>query len=106
MKLDLRARGVRVTDKLKDHVERRVHFALGRFGDKVRKVRVTLEDVNGPRGGVDTLCRIQAHLAPRGTLVIEETRLHAFSAVALAADRVGRTMRRRLERWGARRRGR
>ena len=106
MKLNLRARGVRMSDKLRDHVERRVHFALGRFGDRVRKVNVMLEDVNGPRGGYDTVCRIQAHLAPRGTLIVEETRLHAFSAVALAADRIGRSMKRHLGRLATRRKGR
>lgn len=106
MKLSMRAKGLRLTGKLREHVERRLHFALGRFSDRVRGVSVLLEDVNGPRGGLDTRCKIRARLAPSGTVVVEETRLHAFSAVALAADRAGRLMSRRLERLGRRRKGR
>ena len=48
MKLELRAKGVRMTDGLRSFIEKRLGFALGRFGHRVRSVRVLLTDINGP----------------------------------------------------------
>ena len=53
MKLNVRTEGVQITEGLLEHVDRKLRFALGRFGDHVRDVRVRLKDVNGPRGGED-----------------------------------------------------
>lgn len=105
MKLELHAKGLTLTDGLRAHVERKLRFALGRFGARVRSVRVQLQDLNGPRGGEDIRCQIQAHLAPTGTLTIQETRRDPFAAVARACDRVSarvtrHIVRRRLQRKG------
>jgi hypothetical protein len=40
-------------DFLPDHIERRLRFALARFGSRVERVIVFLHDRNGPRGGID-----------------------------------------------------
>lgn len=106
MKLELRSKGVRLTKKLENHIRRRVRFALDRFGDRVRVVRVWLTDVNGPKGGADIQCQIRAHLEPKGALVIEDLRDDPFSAVAQASKRIGRRITRHFERLGARRRSR
>ena len=106
MKLELKAKGIRVTKKLKTHVERQLRFAMGRFGDRVRRVRVHLTDINGPKGGDDIQCRIQTHLAPRGELVIRETRGDAFSAIVRASARASHSVSRHLARRHMRRRGR
>ena len=43
-------------------VERRIQYALNRFSSQVRTVQVTLSDVNGPKGGSDSLCRFKVLL--------------------------------------------
>ena len=49
---------VECTDELREFVQRKLAFALSRFADRVQSVDVLLDDVNGPRGGIDQRCRL------------------------------------------------
>ena len=106
MKLELRAKGIQVTEKLRAHIDQRLRSALGRFGDRVRRVSVSLKDINGPKGGEDIRCEIRAQIANSGSLVIQETNTNSFAAVARASARARQTLARQIGRIKARRRGR
>ena len=41
MKIDIRGHRIEVTEALRTHIERRLQFALGRFGARVTAVTVT-----------------------------------------------------------------
>ncbi len=98
MKIVIRAHQIDLTPALRDHVRRRLEFALGRLGPAVRAVKVTLADVNGPRGGVDKLCRMRIVGDQLPALVIEAAAADLPAAVDLAAERAGRTVVRARER--------
>jgi ribosome-associated translation inhibitor RaiA len=104
VKLQLHAKGVRLTDELRRHVERRARFALRRFGERVRHITVRLTDVNGPKGGTDIQCCVLAALSPSGEIVIREMHSDPFSAVSRACERARHGLARRLERLRTRRR--
>ena len=106
MKIDIQSQGIPVTSDVRDHTVRRLSFALARAAARVRRVKVQVSDVNGPRGGIDKRCRIQASLDGIGDIVIEDTEANLFQAISRAADRVGRNVMRRLERGSARARTR
>lgn len=106
MNLKLRSRKVHVTQELRRHIETRLAFALARFGHRVRGILVHLSDVNGPRGGEDIHCRVEALLSPGGSLQIEETSCDPFQAVARASNRMSQRLGRHLKRVQSRRRGR
>ena len=106
MQLDVRTSGLPMTDGLREFVERKLRYALGRFGQRVRHVRVRLTDVNGPKKGEDIRCLIHARLVPGGTLTIEEQRADPFVAVARATERASRRLARELDKLHTRRRGR
>ncbi len=106
MELEIRTKGVRLTKDLFERIERCLGFALGRRRDRVERVRVHLTDINGPRGGDDIRCQIEAQLSPTGTLIVHETRRNALEAVALCTRRVGRRLARHLERRQTKRRRR
>jgi putative sigma-54 modulation protein len=106
MKLEMRTRGIPLTQQLKDHIEKRFRLALARFDGRLRRVHVLVEDVNGPRGGEDIQCRIRAELPHTKDLVINEVHSDPFAAVARASTRISRVLSRRLEHLNARRRGR
>jgi ribosomal subunit interface protein len=97
MKIETRTRGV-YAPELDRHVEARLRRVLGRFAHRVRHVGVVLRDLNGPRGGEDTHCRVQLHLRPAGLIVAEDVRETALEAVASAADRARRRLNKTLER--------
>jgi hypothetical protein len=59
MRVSLKALGL-AEDGLADFVNRRATTALGRFSNRVHTVTVRLQDLNGPKGGVDKRCTIEA----------------------------------------------
>lgn len=98
MHIEIQARGFHLTEGLRARAERRVRFALGSLGGRVRHVIVRLADENGPRGGVDKRCTIRANLPGTPPVVIEHQEADLYVAIDRAADRVGRAVSRRLER--------
>ena len=103
MRIDIQSRGFALTHALREYAERRLRFALVHAGDRTLRVTVRLVDVNGPRGGIDKRCRIQATLNGLGELVIEDTQTNLYLAIDRAADRAGRNVMRRLAHLNARR---
>lgn len=74
---------------------RRLEFALGRFGPRVRSLAIRLKDVNGPKGGVDKVCLVAVRLTvPRCEIVIEDGDADAAVAIDRAVDRAGRAVAR------------
>ena len=106
MNLEIRARGVELSDDLKEHIDRSFRFAITRFGERIQRVRVVLHDVNGPRGGEDIHCKVRVNLVGPGEVIVDEISLDPFVAVARASERVSQSIARRLARKNARRRGR
>lgn len=94
----LHAGKTRPAADLRRHIERKLQFALARFSGHVAKVMVLLRDVNGPRGGVDKSCRILAKVRGCGVVVADVVDTTWHAAVDRAADRIGRTVARGLER--------
>jgi ribosome-associated translation inhibitor RaiA len=94
VRIELRGRAVEVTAALRPHAERRVRFALGRFGAAVRRVSVQLDDVNGPRGGVDKRVRVVVGLASSGEVIIEDESASLPTLFDRSVERAGRAVAR------------
>lgn len=106
--IDLRSSNVPISVALREHVARRLDFAIRRFAHRIQRVIVRLVDVNGPRGGPDKRCRIVAYLDGSEVVLVEATDSDAYAAVSQAAirldERVARALTRRRPRTLARRR--
>jgi len=91
---------VEVTPSLREYIDRRLYFALGRFGTAIDHVTVRVGDINGPRGGVDKHCLIVVKLRATGSnsIAVEGNDQDLQAAVARASDRIGRTVARAIER--------
>lgn len=98
MQIVIQARGFALTTGLREHIERRIRFALDWAKYHVRKVSVRLSDLNGPRGGEDKRCHIQVAIPGGADVVIEDTEADLYVAIDRAADRTRRTLARRVER--------
>ena len=98
MRLELRGRHLAVSSSLRQQAERRLGFALGRFGGLVERVALRVEDVNGPRGGIDKQCRVVVGLRRAGEVVVEAADGDVYVLIDRAAQRAGRAVRRRVER--------
>jgi len=98
MKIEIRGTGMKVTGALREHVIRRLRFAVSRFGPRLRRIEVRLDDVNGPRGGIDKRCRVAVGVRSGSAIVVEEADADMYAAISRAADRTGRAVARRIER--------
>jgi len=98
MELEIRRQDAHLDQEMREFVERRISFALGPFEDKLSRVSVSLDDVNGPRGGADKQCRIVVTLPGGITVKVEDVDVDMASAVGRAADRVATAVTRRIER--------
>lgn len=99
MLLTIHTSGIQATGSLKEYIERRVSFALDRFSETIHSVSVTLQDTNGPRGGVDQMCRIRVQLVGQRKPIVAETTHEALrAAIDVAADCAGRSVARALDR--------
>jgi hypothetical protein len=87
-----------VGEGIRQSVGRRLHLALGRFQRRIERVRVRLEDANGPRGGVDQRCRILVRLYGLNDVVIEHLDADVYGALDRAAGRAASAVARRLDR--------
>lgn len=106
--IDLRSPNLPISVALREHVVRRLDFALRRFSHRIERVVVRIVDINGPKGGPDKRCRIVAHLEKAQIVLVEATDSDAYVAVSQAAirldERVSRALTRRDPRALARRR--
>ena len=98
MQISIQANGFSLTEGLRAHVERRMRAALGWSGGHLRRLAVSLSDINGPRGGRDKRCKVQVRLAGGAEVVIEDTETDLYAAIDRAAERADRAVVRRMER--------
>ncbi|MBJ6761814.1 HPF/RaiA family ribosome-associated protein [Myxococcaceae bacterium JPH2] len=98
MRIEIRARHFTLTETLRTHVERRARFAMGRLSDRVREVTVRLEDINGPRGGVDKVAKVTVRLEHGGQLASEAMDASYAAAVDRALERAGHAVSKALGR--------
>ena len=99
MRIDIPARGFDLTEGLREHTVRRLQFALSWASGEVREVRVCLSDPNGARGGNDKRCQIKIPIEGNQNLLVEDAQSDLYLAIDRAADRSGRAMARRLQRF-------
>ena len=98
MQIDIQALNIPLSLDIREHVERRLGFAVSAHDEHILRVIVRLSDINGPRGGKDKCCQIQVVLPHLADVVIQDTEVELSTAIDRAADRVGRTVTRRLDR--------
>jgi ribosome-associated translation inhibitor RaiA len=98
MHIDIHTQGFTLTTGLREHVEHRLAYALSHAGASITRLTVRLSDVNGPKGGEDKRCLIEARLKQIPAVVIEDVEADLYVAIDRAAERAGRTLARRLAR--------
>lgn len=82
----------------RDYVRRKLGSKLGKFAASIERVSVRVEDMNGPRGGVDQSCRIKVVLRGLPSVVFESRDASLSGAVDAALSGVQRAVRRTTQR--------
>jgi putative sigma-54 modulation protein len=94
----IRQIGVELTAEARESMELRLEQALRCLGRRIQKVNAFFSDLNGPKGGIDKLCRVVVHLKRQPSLVIEDRDSELGNLIDRIVDRVGQTATRLLDR--------
>lgn len=81
-----------VTEAMAGHITLHMDHLKHRFGDRVQSMAVRLTDVNGPRGGEDKVCRLQARIENHPSINTEGRHADLYTAISQAAQRMERTL--------------
>lgn len=81
----------------RESIRRKLGRKLGKFADDIERTSVRIEDVNGPRGGVDKLCRIKVVMSGMPSVVAEDQDHELRTAIDGALARAERAVRRAVE---------
>ena len=82
----------------KTYLRRKLGRKLGKFASSIERTSVRVEDVNGPRGGVDKRCRIKVVLTGLPSVVVEERHQSLQAALDGALGRAERAVRQTTQR--------
>jgi ribosome-associated translation inhibitor RaiA len=93
MHIEFRIQNTDPAEVLKRYIERRLRFALGRFGDRVVQITVRIAG-----NANEKECRITTELQPFGRIAVKETDSDLLAAVDRATGRVGRLVGREVHR--------
>ena len=96
MLINIYGHGLSVTSAIREHVDKRIRFALSRIGHRLRRIDVRLSDLNGPRGGMDKRCLIEVRINRHPPVVVTDVQSDLYSSIDRASARAGRTVMRRL----------
>jgi ribosomal subunit interface protein len=94
MQVELRTVKADIAEVLRRYLERRLRFALGRFGERVGPVSVTVS--RDDRG--DATCRIRTQIVPFGRIEARDNDPDLFVAIDRVSGKVGRLFARQLQR--------
>ena len=96
-------KGLRRKGKVARKIEHAVSSALDRFKHTIHEVRLSVVDINGPRGGLDKMCRVMLRLRPGGLLVATahgtSPEHAAHEALRRLNESITRTLSRRRKRF-------
>ena len=97
MSIQIHSRTQHLNEDLRCYIQRRFDFALSQRYEQIKRILVTLSDINGPKGGEDKRCQVIIQLAKQDDIVIEDIQSDFYIAVDRAASRSSRALSRCLE---------
>jgi len=95
---NIRVSGAKLTDDDRVYIRRKLGMKLGKFATSIERVSVRVNDVNGPRGGVDHHCRVKVVLSGLPSVVFESRAAELRDAINGALTGSERGVRRIVRR--------
>jgi len=90
MRIDVRDRGLKVGDGLRNYVGLRLMSVLDHLAGQVEGVTVRLADVDAASGGIGKRCRMLARLTSSREVHVVEADPGLYAAIDRAAERLAR----------------
>ncbi|WP_442505428.1 hypothetical protein SH528x_004215 [Novipirellula sp. SH528] len=98
MKITVATSIERLSPSARDSIRSLISSTLARFAPRITQVSVSVVDENGPRGGVDKLCRVNVLMPGVGTVTTKARHEKLMAAVSEAARRARRIVVTKMKR--------
>ena len=98
MQMEIRRKNTRLGRFARREIAQALATALRRFHAEIQRIRVYVENLNGPRGGIDKRCRVEVQMRRGKSFRIGEEGGVWSSVVTRLARRVARHFGRRVNR--------
>lgn len=95
---NIRVFGVDLSREERARIRHGLGVKLGKYGTSIERATVRVLDVNGPRGGIDKLCRIKVVLSGLPSVVFESQARTLKDAINGALSGTERAVRRSVQR--------
>lgn len=97
--------GVHISEALERQIYESLETIDRRFGDQLTRIEVHFQDINGPKGGENKHCSIEAR--PRGLdpVIAENTAEDAYDSVRGAARKLENVLGKRFGKLASKQRG-
>ncbi|WP_437615614.1 HPF/RaiA family ribosome-associated protein [Sorangium sp. So ce834] len=94
----MRTIGVDLDPTDREYIRLKLGRRLSKFGTSIERISVRLTDTNGPRGGIDKICRIKVVLSGLPSVVAEHRDESKRAAIDGALSRIEPAVRSRVGR--------
>jgi ribosome hibernation promoting factor len=102
--LDVRARGFDLTPSMYRRAVDHIAAKVAKHTRVISNLSVRLQDVNGPKGGLDKRCRVELQMAGFAPIIVDETDQDAYTAMDVAGERLRKVVGQVLDERRSRRR--
>ncbi|WP_419811094.1 HPF/RaiA family ribosome-associated protein [Bacterioplanoides sp.] len=96
MQIEIQSRNIPLTKELRSLLKKRVEFAFNRFHHRIQKIRVRLDDINGPKGGIDKDCQFYLTLPDQPDVVVRSQASEIEAAISKTASRSASALSRKF----------
>ena len=103
MRLLIVSGNLRLSEAMREYLNWRARFALGRLAAVLRAVRISVRDENGARGGGHKRCRVLLYPRRGGTIVVETSGEQLKPLIDRTLARASRTLARAVKHAAVRR---
>ena len=94
----IRVLGANLSKDKRTEIRKKLNRKLGKFANAIERVSVRVKDINGPRGGIDQVCRIKVVLSNLSSVVFEAQDASLDVVIGSALTGAERAVRRSLQR--------
>jgi CBS domain-containing protein/ribosome-associated translation inhibitor RaiA len=94
----IRVLGAELSRDDRTYIRRKLGLKLGKFATSIERISVRVEDANGPRGGIDQVCRIKVVVSGLPSVVFQAKDASLAAAIDGALMGVERAVRRTVQR--------
>jgi len=97
MELTITDLNVGLSSENQQHIKQKADRMFEKVCDSIQAIKVTVDDINGPKGGKDKHCRVVIFSKGMPDIIVTDHKASVMSAVSFALSRAKTTLVRKVK---------